>query len=135
MNDLAMTNAQLETLRRIARAMGLPLDELGHPYRERPVFDMDNIHVHNSIVDFDPFKDPGDAFRVQVHFNLTVEMQVNAVVVRRGMGELLAMQVFDSQTSGLEEVVNQCCGAVVKAAAVYLAREQLEKVDRRAQGV
>lgn len=124
LDGLAMTNAQLETLKIIAHAMCLELDELGHPFRRVPRLDVDGER-YLGVTDFDPFNDPADAFRVQCHFNLAIDVCKYNVIVRAGMGPLLAIHEIHDETA--EGVVAASCYAVCKAAAIKVRREEMAR--------
>lgn len=106
MNDLATTHSQLAAMVKVARDMGLGIDELGHPYRIQP---------EGACVDFDPLNNPADAFRVQVHYNLALEQDNDLVMVRDGKGPILVIeQIYDLTSDGR---VRACAEAILHAAA------------------
>ena len=124
MNDAVMTYSQAATLQRIARDMGLQLDELLHPYREVKMIGEDGEQCWR-IVDFDPYTDPADAFRVQVHFNLSLESDRDSFIVREADGPLLAIHFIEEKT--IEGRVRAACMAICEGAARWLTNN-----DKRA---
>lgn len=120
MSDEAMTNYQLAMWLRIGVAMGLPVDELGHPYRQGQAYDLDGEQYHH-LHDFNPLEDPADAFRVQVHFNLAIESEQDVFVIREGYGQILLIR----STAGLapEARISAACEAIFTAASKLLARQ------------
>lgn len=123
MNDVVMTNAQLLALQSVARSMGLALDELGHPYREVQMLE-EGEQIWR-VVDFDPITNPGDAFRVQVYFNLAVEHEDDMVMVRDGSGPILVIYPIEDKTA--DGRVKAACEAVLHAAAKLLTRREAKR--------
>lgn len=122
MNDVVLTNAQLQALQWIAKAMGYKLDELGHPYRHVDTHqEAEGVHTR-SIFDFDPYNDPADAMRVQLHFGLSLEIEYDVVMVRDGCGPILGIhQVEDVSPEGK---LRASCLALVEAAAKQIAKRE-----------
>lgn len=125
MSDEAMTNSQMAQWLRIGVAMGLPVDELGHPYRQGQSYDLDGEQYHN-LHDFDPLKDPGDAFRVQLHFNLALECEQDVIVVREGYGPILLIRSI--QPMSPENRVKVACETIFEGACKLLARQDMRQV-------
>lgn len=120
--ELSMNNFQRQAWIRIGAAMGLQVDELGHPYRQGAAYVLEGETYHH-LHDFDPLHDPADAFRVQLHFNLSVEAEQDVVVVREGYGPILLVASLDA--SSPETRVAGACNAVFDAAAKLLARKEI----------
>lgn len=130
MNDKAMTNAELQLLCRIGHEMGLQVDELGHPYREVPRTGLCGM-PEIGISDFDPLKDPADAFRVQLAFNLSMETEQDVIVVREGYGPILLIETIDDKSP--EGRVLAACEAICGAAGRMMAR-RAAKLSAGAEG-
>lgn len=126
MNNEALTNSQLTALQWIAKAMGYPLDELGHPYREVKTPDVEGVHTR-SLFDFDPINDAADAMRVQIHFGLALELEYDVVMVRDGNGPILGIsQISDVSPEGK---LKASCLALFEAAAKVIARKQMQREE------
>lgn len=123
MNEPALTNAQLQAIQKIAQDMGLNLDELGHPVRQGEHYELDG-QPYQRLHDFNPQRDPGDAFRVQLYYNLALEVEQDVIVVREGLGPILMCDVVHIKTP--EGRVDAACDAVVRSAAKLLARREFQ---------
>lgn len=115
-----MTNNQMAAWLRIGVAMGLQVDELGHPYRQGQAYELDGEQYHQ-LHDFDPLKNPADAFRVQCHFNLAMECEQDVIVIREGYGPILLIRSIAPMTP--ENRVTVACEAIFEAAAKLLMRQ------------
>lgn len=71
MEDVVMTNKELEAWRMIGLDIGLEFDELGHPYRRGELYQLGGEEL-NRIYDWRPLEDDGDAFRLQVHYQISM---------------------------------------------------------------
>lgn len=117
-----MNNGQLQTWLAIALDMGLQVDEAGHPYRQGAAYVLDGETYHH-LHDFNPLHDPADAFRVQLHFGLSLEVEQDVIVVREGFGPIVMCDVVHCKTP--EGRVAAGCEAVFHSAGKLLARREL----------
>lgn len=121
MSDEAMTNSQTELWVKIGLDMGMLVDELGHPYRQGQAYELDG-EQYRKLHDFNPLRDPGDAFRVQLHFNLSVESEADVVIIRDGYGPILLIRSLDDLSP--EGRVLGACAAIFEGAGRVLARKK-----------
>lgn len=130
MNDVVMSNNERALWLKIGHEMGLKVDELGHPYREGQVYELEGQPYHQ-LHDFNPLSDPADAFRVQLHFNLSMETEQDVVIVRDGYGPILLIQTIEDKSP--EGRVLAACEAICGAAGRLMAR-RAAKLSAGAEG-
>lgn len=121
MDDLVMNNHELALARKLGKAMGYKEDELAHPYREGKPWAGEGGQ-YMELHDFNPARDPADAMRVQVFFNLSMEIDHDVVVVREAHGPLLMIYTVDDVSP--EGRVVAACMALCNAAAIQLSRTE-----------
>lgn len=122
--EVTHTPEQMRLMVKVANAMGLPVDELGMPYRHGLTYVLDGETYHK-LHDFDPINDPADAFRVQIFFGLEVDIDASTVVIREPMGPLIT--VLPVVGPGFEGRVQSAAQAVVQAAALVISRKEVKK--------
>lgn len=94
MEDVVMTNDELALWRLIGADMGYEFDELGHPYRRGVNYEIDG-HPYQRLHDWRPLEDDGDAFRLMMHYGLSLEMCPGVAYVRtRPAGPILHMEFY-----------------------------------------
>lgn len=71
-----LPNGDRLALRLLGHHLGMPEDELGHPYRLGEPYDLDGQTLHR-IHDWNPLDDDGDAFRLLLSMPLRVSHGFN----------------------------------------------------------
>lgn len=119
-----MTSGDYHLWKVIGHDMGLQFDELGHPYRQGNAYVLDGETYHH-LHDFDPINDAGDAFRVQVHYGLTVDVRDNVAIVRDGMGPILTLR--EVRGLGPDALCRAAREAIFHGAGILISRIERKK--------
>lgn len=130
MDERVMTNDEIEMWRAIGADIGLKFDELGHPYREGEHYEIEG-HPYRHLYDWRPLEDDGDAFRLQVHYGLMINIQKDGVTVHDASSAILAYcfySDFHTADACARKAVFQ--GAYKLINKRYVERASREPIDR-----
>jgi len=122
MEDVVMTNEELNAWRMVGADIGFEFDELGHPYKPGPARDQTTLEFYQGAYDWRPMEDDSDCIGLMLHYQISVHVGKDCLVVRDQSSRMLAMSMYPVD-------VRVEYRRIVFQAAAYLVRDKLAKLD------
>lgn len=126
MDEVVMTNDELNAWRMIGADIGLQFDELGHPYKLGPARDRVALEFYSGAYDWRPLECDSDCLGLMLHYRMKVNCELDCVYVyaRNGLAPTIVFYKSEyTHEATLRRAVFECAARVV--------RERLAELDKQ----